>query len=61
MGTKESIDYLREKVNTNIEFYLICKIVDYAEGMNKEDQFDFLWGMLESLNIDNDILEGLEF
>lgn len=61
MSKQDFINYLREKINTDIEFYLICNIVDYAEGMNKEDQFDFLWGMLEPLKVDKDVLEKLEF
>lgn len=61
MNKQEFINYLRDKVKTNMEFELVCNIIEYAEGMEKNDQFDFLWAMLDPLNIDNAILEKLEF
>lgn len=61
MNKEEFRNYLREKVKTNMEFDLVCNIIEYAEGMEKDDQFDFLCAMLDPLNIDNEILEKLEF
>ena len=61
MNKQEFRDFLRDKVKTNMEFELVCNIIEYSQGMEKNDQFDFLWAMLEPLNIDNEILEKLEF
>ena len=61
MNKQEFRNFLRDKVKTNMEFELVCNIIEYAQGMEKNDQFDFLWAMLDPLNIDNEILEKLEF
>ena len=61
MNKQEFIKFLKENINTNIEYELICNIVDYAQGMDKEEQFDFLWGMLQPLNVDENVLKNIEF
>ncbi len=60
MNKQGFINYLREKTSTNVEFELALNILNYSQDMDKENQFNFLWGMLDSLNIEEDILANLE-